>query len=390
MPRNFWNFILLASLLPFRSASAAYQVQTPGQPESDSGAVVCAPAVYTVQPDDCLPLGPSEVLAGMAAEKISFPILPLPSYPPDPGLVPTSYQYFKLIQPDTAFYLFPTLDAAMASSTSDQALGPGEVIVSYTDRIENDKGVFYLTRSGEWVRGDFGGRLAMHQPFQGLRFSSTPQNAFGWVKGDVPALVSPSLNAKPSGKTYHRYNVVQIYDNQEADGLTWYLVAPDAWLDSRQVARVDPRTAPPEGVQANRWIEVNLEQQTLSVYQDNRLIFATLTSTGIDSLWTRPGIFQIYEKKDSENMSGYTAADKSDFYYIEDVPWTMYFDEKRALHGAFWHDRFGYQNSHGCVNLAVGDAHWLYNWASVGDTVYVYDPSGKTPTDPALFGSGAP
>ncbi len=138
----------------------------------------------------------------------------------------------------------------------------------------------------------------------------------------------------------------------------------------------------------SRWIEVNLAEQTLAVYQDNRLIFATMTATGIENLWTRPGIFQIYEKKDSEDMSG--AADASDYYHVEDVPWTMYFDEKRALHGAYWHNFFGYPMSHGCVNLSLGDSHWLYDWANLGDYVYVYDPSGRTPTDPSLFGNGAP
>ena len=33
--------------------------------------------------------------------------------------------------------------------------------------------------------------------------------------------------------------------------------------------------------------------------------------------------------------------------------------------------------SHGCVNLSIGDSHWLYDWANVGDSVYVYDPSGR-------------
>ncbi len=76
-------------------------------------------------------------------------------------------------------------------------------------------------------------------------------------------------------------------------------------------------------------------------------------------------------------------------YYIEDVPWTMYFDGPRALHGAFWRTRFGYPQSHGCVNLSVGDAHWLFNWANVGDWVWVHDPTGQTPTDPSLYQGGA-
>jgi len=388
MRRTTLTIFLLLALLPPQTIPVAAQTATPANLEPDSGSVVCPPGVYAATPSDCLPLGPSEYLAHSAAEHIPYPILPLPAYTPDPTLAEIPYQYFKLTQDNAAFYLFPTLDAAMSSSTSSQALGPGEVIVSYVDRIENDSGVFYQLRSGYWVRGDFGGRLAMHKQFQGLLFSSQPRNPFGWVLGDVPAHAAPGFDAAPTGTTYHRYNVVQIYDTRAAGGITWVMVAPDEWLDYRQVARVDPVTSPPQGVSTNRWIEVNLDEQTLSVYQDNKLIFATLVSSGIDTLWTRPGIFKIYEKKITEDMSG--SASATDFYHVEDVPWTMYFDEKRALHGAYWHDRFGYPNSHGCVNISLGDSHWLYDWASVGDTVYVHDPSGRTPTDPALFGSGAP
>ena len=77
--------------------------------------------------------------------------------------------------------------------------------------------------------------------------------------------------------------------------------------------------------------------------------------------------------------------DPTDYYYLDNVPWTMYFDKARALHGAYWRTRFGYPQSHGCVNLSVGDAHWLFNWAHEGDYVYVHDSSGLTPTDPALY-----
>ncbi len=52
----------------------------------------------------------------------------------------------------------------------------------------------------------------------------------------------------------------------------------------------------------------------------------------------------------------------ADYYFLEDVPWTMYFNRDFALHGAYWHDRFGIQHSHGCVNLSLADAKWLFEW----------------------------
>ena len=385
-----FTLLFLLETVPLNGTVSSTQVRTPVNLEPDSGFVVCPPGVYAVAPDGCLPLGPSEYLAQIVATGIPYPTLPLPAYSPNPALGKIPYRYFKLVQEEAVLSLFPTLDAAMSSSVSEQALGPGEVIGSYTYRVENDSGVFYQLSSGYWVRGDFGGPLAMHRPFQGLLFSSPPHNSFGWVLEEIPSYTAPGYNNPLTGNTYYRYNVVQIYGTHEAGGTTWLMIGPDEWLDYHQVGRVDPRTTPPKDITTSRWIEVNLDEQTLSVYQDDKLIFATLVSTGIDTLWTRPGIFKIYEKLESENMSGSTTADRSDFYYIEDVPWTMYFDEKRALHGAFWHDRFGYQNSHGCVNISLGDSHWLFDWANVGDTVYVHDPSGRTPVDSSVYGAGAP
>ncbi len=53
-----------------------------------------------------------------------------------------------------------------------------------------------------------------------------------------------------------------------------------------------------------------------------------------------------------------------DAYFLEKVPWSMYFDKDVALHGAYWHDKFGTRRSHGCVNLSPADAHWLFDWTA--------------------------
>ncbi len=165
------------------------------------------------------------------------------------------------------------------------------------------------------------------------------------------------------------------------------MIGLDQWVEARKVAQVSINTQSPDGSNGtSRWIDVNLSEQSLAVYDDYQLVFATMIASGLDPFWTRPGLFQIKVKKESETMRN---NDPSDFYYLEDVPWTMYFDGPRALHGAYWRTCFGYPQSHGCVNLSVGDAHWLFNWARVGDWVYVHDPTGKTPTDPALYTGGA-
>jgi hypothetical protein len=386
MHRNFLTLFLLVALLSIGNLSVRAQGTIPTAPEPQDGSVVFPPGIYTSTPYDCLPLGPSEYLTQNAAQGIPYPSRPLPAYSPDPSLNDLPYQYFKVT--DAGAALYPSLDAAVANQPTKILFKSNDLYVSYQgSAVLDGNESYYQLLSDYWIPAE-GGRLGKFDPpFQGLLFSSQPRNSFGWVLGTVKSYTTPGLNAKETGNTWYRFNVVSIYDTQKADGITWYLVAPNEWLDAVNVRRVDPHTNAPQGVTGNRWIEVNLAEQTVSVYDKNQLIFATMASTGVDHFWTRPGLFQIQKKLDATTMSNSV---QDDFYYLEDVPWTMYFDEGRALHGAYWHNKFGYRFSHGCVNLSPGDAHWIYNWASVGEFVYVYDPSGQTPTDPSLFGTGAP
>lgn len=347
--------------------------------EPDSGAVVCAPAVYLESPGDCLPLGPSTFLTEMGKLGMTFPPRPLLALSPDPGLTQLPYLYFHL-EDD----IVPILSGPAGGETG-QAFQPGFVYVSYIDRVESN-GVYYMLQNGGWIPGK-GSRVGEYSRFQGLQFRSTPPNSFAWplpfYTGSIPVYRAPGYNAPLTDKILYPYvDIVQVYATQNADGVDWNLIGPDQWVEARILATVTPSTTPPEGVITGRWIDVDLAEQTLTVYDNNQLVFATVIASGLEPFWTRPGLFQVYQKKETETMRN---GDPTDFYYLDNVPWTMYFDKARALHGAYWRTRFGYPQSHGCVNLSVGDAHWLYNWAHEGDYVYVHDPSGLTPTDPALY-----
>lgn len=52
-----------------------------------------------------------------------------------------------------------------------------------------------------------------------------------------------------------------------------------------------------------------------------------------------------------------------EFYGLQEVPWVMYFQEGYGIHGTYWHDSFGKQRSHGCVNLSPKDAEHLFWWS---------------------------
>jgi len=127
-----------------------------------------------------------------------------------------------------------------------------------------------------------------------------------------------------------------------------------------RVARKTPR---PDGVgPADRWIHVDLGQQTLVAYRGDRPVLATLVSSGKEGYEPPLGTFPIFAKHVSTTMNATDAIDG--FYEVEEVPWTMYYWESYALHGAYWHNDFGKPKSHGCTNLSPPDARWLFHWSS--------------------------
>lgn len=116
---------------------------------------------------------------------------------------------------------------------------------------------------------------------------------------------------------------------------------------------------------SDRWIEVNVSTQRLIAWEGSLPVYAVIVSTGTDDTPTVTGSFTIQSKHRSARMQG-------DDYDVPDVPFTMYYYGGYAIHGAYWHRRFGTPVSHGCVNVAVNHAEWLYDWAAVGTPVVVH------------------
>lgn len=365
-------------LLSLSLAPGSAQAQE-ASPEPESGGVVCPPGVYLAEPEDCLALGPSVRLTDLARKGLTDPPRPLPASKPDPALNEIPFKYFHF---DDDFV--PVYGAPGEKGEGSQQFPPGFVYISYVDRVELN-GVYYLMSNGGWVPGK-GSRISELPSFQGLEFHQNPRTSFGWAFESLPVMQAPGYNAPKWGEQVALFQPVTIYDVQEVEEAQWVMIGVDQWLEGRKVAQVQLNPSPPAGVDNGRWIQVDLAEQTLMVYEQGRLLFATVIASGAEPFWTRPGLFKITQKKETETMRN---NDLNDFYYLENVPYTMYFDGARALHGAYWRTRFGYPQSHGCVNLSIGDAHWLYNWAVEGDWVYIHDPSGLTPTDPSFYTGGA-
>lgn len=362
------------------------QADSTPQAEPYTGTALCLPGVYSGD-QNCLAYGPSETLTQMAKNGMTYPIKGLPAYTLDEEITKMPFRYAKLnADPTHPVNTFPSLDAAVANESPSGNIPVGATRwVAYTATSDVNGGHYVqLAESGEWLRAS----PADYSRFRGLAFYRTPDNNFGWLVDVGGSRLGPGSNFPYTGKTYYRNSLVQVFDKVKANETDWYQIGINEWLERRYVRIVSINTTPPKGVTGNRWIEVNLFEQTLAVYDQGQLVYATMVATGMDPFFTKPGLFQIQTKKDTETMTGSFSADRSDYYYFEKVPWTMYFDGARALHAAYWRALYGYEQSHGCVNLSPGDAHWLFDWAKEGDWVYVWDPSGRTPTDPAKYGQG--
>jgi len=108
------------------------------------------------------------------------------------------------------------------------------------------------------------------------------------------------------------------------------------------------------------WIWIDLQEQVLVLFDDRKMVFATLVSTGLSDTPTPKGEYKIFKQKKIHTMTG---GKKDDFYYLQDVPWVMYFKPRYAIHGTYWHDSFGNKTSHGCINLSLSDSKWVYEWS---------------------------
>jgi uncharacterized protein YraI len=118
------------------------------------------------------------------------------------------------------------------------------------------------------------------------------------------------------------------------------------------------------------WIDINLSTQYMIVYRGGEILGQTYVSTGRPGFDTPTGTFYVNYKLPSQTMSGVLGGE---YYYVPEVPDVMYFtDRGHAIHGAYWHNNFGSVMSHGCVNLPVGFASWLYDITPVGTRVYIH------------------
>lgn len=241
---------------------------------------------------------------------------------------------------------------------------------------EGTEGILYYTveetvadaAGNRWYRVDdrWADAAAMHlyeeSRFSGVEILAEPERPFGWVVQRFRPAPAPDVEPAEDVPWVDRYTFIEIYDVAEGEeGWTWFDVGDDQWVKQTYVSLVDVSPRPAEVAADEYWVEVDLYEQIFAAYEGDRIVYAGLISSGLDEWPTNEGLFTVYARHREWPMWGGEVGE--DYYYLQDVPHTMFFDDEIALHGAYWHDRFGYQRSHGCVNMPPRDAEWVWHWS---------------------------
>jgi hypothetical protein len=249
--------------------------------------------------------------------------------------------------------------------------------VSIEEELQADQKIWYRIQEDEYVLAE-DVWIGPPTPLRGVQVPDERLPPVGFVvTDDLNVRARPGVSwLNPPIAELPRYTVVRILGQVAAEDSVWYRIGSqgsdaEGYVHSEYI-RVVTMAARPSGIAADeRWIAVDRAEQTIAAYEGDRMVFASLVSTGLPQWQTPDGLFRIWLKRRVGDMTGGTP-DGAYYYLVEDVPWTMYFDGPYALHAAYWHDDFGYEHSRGCVNLSPHDARWLFDWTA-GQV-----PSGET------------
>ena len=320
--------------------------------------------------------------------------------PPDDGAInipaprldrQMPYEYWRVSHDGTPFFhrLPSFTEADLADAAAKQwiaANGRAPMPTSPTERPPEVPAVvkeylnagYYVTVAGEAVkserrflrtlRGVFARKYQLEQregsSFTGLVLRGEEDLPIYWIVRETAMLrraaESSELLQKVEGKVLERRSR-HPFKRKVTIGTTQYYEDGEGLLMPAYAVGQSYKLRRPPGVGADeRWVHVDLSEQVLVAYQGDRPVFTTLVSTGKEPGMTPVGVHRLQSKHVATSMRDQPI--EEDAYSIEDVPWTQYFHNSVALHGAFWHGGFGLVRSHGCVNLSPGDARWLFGF----------------------------
>ena len=222
------------------------------------------------------------------------------------------------------------------------------VAASWLTVASDDKGVFSVTANPAAIQAsvDVLPGLIDRAPVNATTITDTAGNA---LSDETPGVVGRTLGAT-----------------------TGVAAAVAAQLAGGNAAYALPVSEAPFTTTALvRTIDVDLSQQRVYLYENGAVVQSWAVSSGLAPNYTPTGNFRIGWKTSMQNM-GNRDLTQAPNYFTPDVPWVSYFNGDVAFHGTYWHSNFGSPMSHGCINMTIAAAKYVYDWAPKGVEVSVH------------------
>ena len=263
---------------------------------------------------------------------------------------------------------YASVAAYESGQSASNRLGSGRKY-HFTDAIGTEKGTVLLRQNGAVVPAEQVHIYPLSK-YHGWDTNDAPippgfLPAWAIDYEGTPVHTQPSHTA-PVGKTLPYHSALLVEDEPvDKEGHWWMMPnglgpgVPGYVHDQTGIRHWVPSPQLPEIGPGQLWLDVDLGQQVLALRRGPNLEFATLVSTGERDTQTPRGIFSIIDKAIWSDMA--SRPDSDDPYYVEKVPWVMHFKKRYSLHGTYWHWGFGHAASHGCINLSVRDARWIFD-----------------------------
>lgn len=261
----------------------------------------------------------------------------------------------------------PTVDADVAHT-----LRKDEII--RVQRVVEGQTVF--NNNALWLETKYGYLYASFVQPVGYHPLNQPVSDLGagrWAEMTVPYSDTyfdpdPTNEDRFTSRLYYgsTFRVVELVTGN--DGQPWYKVEElymSYYIPARHLKLIpdeDLSHLSPNVDPADKRVEINLNAQLLTAYEGDTPVFAQRISSGVTAHPTPTGVHYVVDKRISERMVGGIDEDK---YNLPGVAFATYFNwDWVALHGCYWHNDYGRQRSHGCVNMPNTASRWLWRWTT--------------------------
>jgi hypothetical protein len=154
-----------------------------------------------------------------------------------------------------------------------------------------------------------------------------------------------------------KHAVRRAHEKRSFKGRCMRRVGSRYWVRCDRIALATKPPPPPVQITGNlNWLDLDTKSRILYARKGAAVTRVMLVSL---SRKTPKGLFRIREKHVDMDLVQRWGDDP---YFLQGVPFVVFFHKNIAIHAAYWHNGFGVHHSHGCVNLSVPDARFVFNF----------------------------